>query len=399
MSFGGGSGSSSISGSTDVVLSSPTNSQVLGYNTSLAKWQNQTVSGGASFVSVLSYGAVGNSNGTAGNGTDDTAAINAAITANPGKVIQFPAGHTYRIITGQSGDADHSGGIKLNQPGTTLFCYGATFVMDISPYQHYQMVDVTAADCAVLGGRFIGDLVAHTGSAGEWGYGISIGAGAHRFTAENVYAKYCWGDGFFIWEYPSDVSLVNCIADNNRRQGLSIIDALRPRVAGGAYINTGMTKYTGPGAGIDIEPDAGSGRNVRDALISGVTASGNGGAGIMTAGQTGAVITATITACLTAGNGIGHGLPGLWVVGVGNTTELISCVASNNEAGGIIVAADAVGTHVTACHARGNGGADWVNNSTSTVAFPVPGVAKQTGVPVTAAGVHAALVNLGLITG
>ncbi len=42
MSFGGGSGSSSIAGSTDVVLNSPANNQVLGYNTSLAKWQNQT---------------------------------------------------------------------------------------------------------------------------------------------------------------------------------------------------------------------------------------------------------------------------------------------------------------------------------------------------------------------
>jgi hypothetical protein len=42
MSFGGGSGSSSISGSTDVVLSSPANNQVLGYNYGTAKWQNQT---------------------------------------------------------------------------------------------------------------------------------------------------------------------------------------------------------------------------------------------------------------------------------------------------------------------------------------------------------------------
>jgi hypothetical protein len=44
MSFGGGSGSSSISGSTDVVLNSPANNNVLGYNSSLAKWQNQNIS-------------------------------------------------------------------------------------------------------------------------------------------------------------------------------------------------------------------------------------------------------------------------------------------------------------------------------------------------------------------
>lgn len=41
MSFGGGLRISSIAGSTDVVLNSPANNQVLGYNTSLATWQNR----------------------------------------------------------------------------------------------------------------------------------------------------------------------------------------------------------------------------------------------------------------------------------------------------------------------------------------------------------------------
>ena len=44
MSFGGGSGTSSIVGSTDVVLNSPANNQVLGYNSGTAKWQNQSTS-------------------------------------------------------------------------------------------------------------------------------------------------------------------------------------------------------------------------------------------------------------------------------------------------------------------------------------------------------------------
>lgn len=40
MSFGGGGGSSSISGSTDVALSNPSTGQVLGYNGTIGKWQN-----------------------------------------------------------------------------------------------------------------------------------------------------------------------------------------------------------------------------------------------------------------------------------------------------------------------------------------------------------------------
>lgn len=59
MSFGGGSGSSSLSTSTDVVLNSPANNQVLGYNSALAKWQNQTASGGATAdASLLTSGTL-----------------------------------------------------------------------------------------------------------------------------------------------------------------------------------------------------------------------------------------------------------------------------------------------------------------------------------------------------
>lgn len=47
-------------------------------------------------VSVMQYGALGNSNGTPGNGNDDTSAINAAIAANNPGGIFFPCG-TYRI--------------------------------------------------------------------------------------------------------------------------------------------------------------------------------------------------------------------------------------------------------------------------------------------------------------
>ena len=43
MSFGGSSGSGSISGSSDVVLSGPTNNQVLTYDSSTSKWKNKTL--------------------------------------------------------------------------------------------------------------------------------------------------------------------------------------------------------------------------------------------------------------------------------------------------------------------------------------------------------------------
>jgi parallel beta-helix repeat protein len=49
-------------------------------------------------INVLDYGAVGDSNGTPGNGTDNTVAIQAAVTAagSTGKIVFLPVG-TYRI--------------------------------------------------------------------------------------------------------------------------------------------------------------------------------------------------------------------------------------------------------------------------------------------------------------
>lgn len=43
----GGAGSSSVSGSTDVVLSNPANTEVLTYDTSINKWKNAAGSSGA----------------------------------------------------------------------------------------------------------------------------------------------------------------------------------------------------------------------------------------------------------------------------------------------------------------------------------------------------------------
>lgn len=72
MSFGGGGGgSSSISSSTDVALSNPANGQVLGYNTTLGKWQNQTISSGTGqqIPDIFVYQSSGNSIAISKSGT------------------------------------------------------------------------------------------------------------------------------------------------------------------------------------------------------------------------------------------------------------------------------------------------------------------------------------------
>jgi hypothetical protein len=86
-------------------------------------------------------------------------------------------------------------------------------------------------------------------------------------TLENVVAQYWTGDGYYIGNASAQkgsplmasrqVTMINCVADHNGRQGLSII-----QLRGGVFTNcrfeyTGKSSYGShaPSAGIDIEPD------------------------------------------------------------------------------------------------------------------------------------------------
>ena len=54
MSFGGG-GNGQIATASDVALSNPATGQMLGYNATLSKWQNQTAAAPASTKAVCVY--------------------------------------------------------------------------------------------------------------------------------------------------------------------------------------------------------------------------------------------------------------------------------------------------------------------------------------------------------
>jgi len=219
-------------------------------------------------VSVKFYGAKGD------GATLDSAAINACIAANPGATILIPAG-TYMI--------DPTIPVNLNQPGTTIrMSAKAVLKMQTTDLANYSIVVVNADDCAIVGGTVMGDVSTHTGSTGEWGHGINVqpGSTANRLLIDGVTAKNCWGDGFYIGGASADITLRNCRADTNRRNGLSITGGSRILVQGGHYLNTGAIVGTAPMAGIDVEPNPSSGNDAIEILIIGVQASSNFGAGI-----------------------------------------------------------------------------------------------------------------------
>jgi Pectate lyase superfamily protein len=486
-----------ISPNNDVVSASVAHMASAVYGSDSAKWTLSIVDAGAG-VNVRTYGAVGD------GVTLDQAAINAAITANPGRVIHLTkephvAASTYLV------DADYLGGkgIRLNQQGTQLVLDpGVTVKVKPNALQRYAAITVTAADCSVIGGAILGDVGAHTGTGGEWGHGIDVQDGGHRFRVQGTYISKCWGDGIIICDTvvsnttgskPCDVSIIDVVCDNNRRQGLSIVTALRPRIIGGSFINTGVSAITPPAAGIDIEPNPGGKQDVIDFSIIGCVVQGNAGRGLtvhaqgrtasgtvqgvrsignmwegfssestaavefvgctatgnkayafmVQAATTGRNVfngctadgnskfgfmiptwgeaigcharnngwsgfylsgTGTATACTATGNNTADPYYGQFAVEAGSAVRLVGCVSSvgTNTAKpnkGFDVKAGSTGTRLISCDTIGTftSGA-FVNGGTATIAFPVPGVPKPTGVAVTAAGVHAALVSLGFIS-
>jgi hypothetical protein len=476
----------------DVVATKVAHTSSAAYAADVAKWTGSfTFAGGG--VCVRAYGA-------AGDGvTLDHVAINAAITANPGRVIHLTNGPLGAAI--YQIDADYAGGkgIRLNQPGTQLALDpGVTIRVQPNGLDRYAAVTVTAPDCSVTNGAIVGDVGSHTGSTGEWGHGIDIQDGAHRCKVQGVDISKCWGDGIIICDTqnsfntgakPSDVSIIDVVSNGNRRQGLSIIAALRPRVIGGSFINTAGTA---PEAGIDIEPNPGGLQDVIGFLVTGAVMQGNAGRGFTVHAQ-GRTVSGTVqgvrsigntwegfstestaevefvgctaignndygftvqpatsgrnvfTGCTADGNAklgfcvptladvIGcharnNGWAGFYLCGAGTATSctatgnntadpyygqftveggtaarLVGCVSSvgTNAAKpnkGFDVKSGSTGTHFISCDTIGTFAAGaFVDGGTGTSAFPVPGVAKPTGVAVSAAGLHAALVSLGFI--
>jgi hypothetical protein len=121
---------------------------------------------------------------------------------------------------------------------------------------------------------------------------LTICTSCSQITVNDVIAVNSPADGFLITTfdftvaatYPTDITLVNCVADNAYRNGLSSIGSLRLTLRGGEYKNTNGTL---PKCGIDIEPDSGYTFGNRDTIIDGTRLFNNDGYGLALAGPIG----------------------------------------------------------------------------------------------------------------
>jgi Right handed beta helix region len=299
------------------------------------------------------------SGGARGDGAnDDTAAINSAIQQAAGGTVYLPLGDYLVNPVSAEGVA-----LRLDRPATRLVLdSGAVIRMGANTLSHYAMVQVTAPDCVIEGGKWIGDLETHTGTTGEWGHCIDIRHGGDRSVVRNTSVSNAWGDGMYISGHPADVSIENVIADGNRRQGLTINDALRPRVIGGIYRNSGSISYIDPAGGIVVEPNRGTERTVVDAILQGVLFSGNRGVGFW-ASSNDRPLSCTLDRCRAVQTADGSGF---MVSGSNNSTRFDACESIDNNGTGFLVEEDADSTQIAGCIARGNAHAGFLTAGSGT---------------------------------
>jgi hypothetical protein len=303
---------------------------------------------------------------------DDTALLNALFAG--GGEVQVP-GREYSVSVDDRGAC-----LVVDRPGTHVsFAPGAVIRLKPSSLPGYVVLAVNAPDCSITGGLVVGDVRRHAGTEGEWGHGVALGAGADRCTLTGVTSTECWGDGFFVAGAVTDVRLDGCVAADNRRQGLSVVDAVRPRITEGRYGGTGRFGQTVPASGIDLEPNLDGA--VVGAVLERVALSGNRGHGLLVSARHGPV-EASVTACTAARNGDA----GILVDGPGAAVLVTDCTATANARGmasspdvrglvgtrvvatastGVGFDVDGTGNRLVECAAAANGGSGFLVRPTA----------------------------------
>lgn len=216
---------------------------------------------------------------------DVTAACQQALDS--GKNIIVPAGkYLINPVDPNYPTTKYGGGLKPQNGSRITFLAGAQFVMaatDKGEYVFWNLRDTV--DVTIVNGDVVGDVGSHIGGVGEFGFAYYL-ASATNPQLLNCKGSKCWGDAIFVGpsiettSNPTSGGVIgHFIADDNRRQGMSITSWDRGLVFGGEFKNTGVTASTAPSYGIDIEPDANGVAKI-DVMLIGVRTSGNSQGGL-----------------------------------------------------------------------------------------------------------------------
>jgi hypothetical protein len=181
-----------------------------------------------------------------------------------GRTVHVPAGE---FLVGPL--AIPSNTVLVLAPGAMLRDTGVAG----SSERHLQIQAVHNVRIVAHGARLLAERRDYT--TGEQRHGVFI-FDASNVSIEGLESSAHGGDGFYVGGASQNVTLTGVLADNNRRQGLSITNGTDVYVFDSEFNNT---RGTPPEAGIDVEPD-GPSDLIRGIVLVRIRTHGNGGAGI-----------------------------------------------------------------------------------------------------------------------
>ena len=119
-------------------------------------------------------------------------------------------------------------------------------------YSNYSIIETRGSNIRIKGkGAICGDKQKHLANEGEWGMGVFVRGGTN-ISIKGITIKDCWGDCIYITGDAANVIVEDCLIDNGRRQGISVIYAQNVTIKNSKIQNIEGTK---PEYAIDIEPN------------------------------------------------------------------------------------------------------------------------------------------------
>lgn len=178
-----------------------------------------------------------------GDGKTDNTATLQSLLGSGNRTIHIPSGN---YVTG-----------KLQIPSNTALLLDDGVVLQdsgkLGPNDPLISIESTNVYISGYGARVLGNRNAY--SSGEQRHGVYI-SGANNVVIDGLESSDNAGDGFYIGgapEPPSEnIVLSDCLASDNKRQGLSIVSARNVYVVNCQFQ---YTQGTAPQFGIDLEPN------------------------------------------------------------------------------------------------------------------------------------------------